>query len=82
MRTEKQMNRDYWTVKAMHQYGGSFVKKLAEAAYHADEGNLARIKGAWTEYWGEYEGMGRSLERSAEHIYERFNDDTNNASSH
>ncbi len=55
-------NRDLWTVEAMNQYGGSFVKALAKTAQVADHVNLALIKSTWPEYWKRYEEMGRKLE--------------------
>jgi hypothetical protein len=54
-------DRDYWTRKAMRQFGGGFVQQLAHLAEQADSNNLARIKAAWPEYWKQYEEMGRSL---------------------
>lgn len=44
-------------VEMMEKYGGSFVKALAEACYHADPINLAKIKTTFSEYWEEYEKM-------------------------
>ena len=67
--TEKQFKeyaRDYWTMKAMAKYGGSFVKALAEAARRADRQNLEKIKTTWVEYWTEYEKTGRELEEKHE----------------
>lgn len=57
-----QNDRDSWTVDAMHKYGGSFVKCLAELAEHADPENLKRIKETWPEYWAEYETRGHQME--------------------
>jgi hypothetical protein len=45
---------DVEVLDAMRQYGGGFVKALAEAASRADEENLARIKLTWPEYWERY----------------------------
>lgn len=55
-------NRDYWTVRAMEKFGGSFVKALASAAERADHENLEKIKDAWPEYWTDYEVMGSEME--------------------
>lgn len=55
--------RDYWTIEAMHRFGWSFVKALAQLASHADPNNLRSIKNTWHEYWLEYEDMGRKLEK-------------------
>ena len=55
--------RDYYTVKAMKIYGGSFVVALAHAVELADSVNLEKIKTTWPEYWKQYEEMGDGLER-------------------
>ncbi len=59
---ERQHSRDHWTLKAMQNFGGGFVKQLAEACRHADANNLQRIKDAFPEYWKQYEDMGKRLE--------------------
>lgn len=41
-------------LKAMEQYGGSFVKALGEALVHSDAINTRLIKNTWPEYWKEY----------------------------
>lgn len=58
--------RDSWTVEAMEDMGGSFVKALAALARRADSINLAKIKQAWPEYWKEYEQIGRDKEKKAD----------------
>jgi hypothetical protein len=45
---------DLKTINAMAQYGGEFVKRLAEAARAADSHNLDRIKLAFTAIWKKY----------------------------
>ena len=55
-------DRDIWTIDAMEQQGGSFVKALGALVRHADLNNLDRIKEAWPEYWAEYEKRGIELE--------------------
>jgi len=42
-------------VEKMEKYGGSFVKALAQAFYHADPINFIRLKGAFPDYWNQYE---------------------------
>ncbi len=42
------------TIRAMKEYGGSFVQKLADLWLHADEDNAARIEKAWPEYVHKY----------------------------
>lgn len=54
MLTEK----DWWTIKAMETYGGSFVKALAQACWHADPANLRKIKNTFGLYWGQYTHTG------------------------
>lgn len=48
---------DFDTIDAMRIYGGGFVKALAEAAFHADPQNLARLKAAFPDYWATYREM-------------------------
>jgi len=55
--------KDYYTVKAMRIYGGSFVQALAMAFEYADSVNAQKIKDTWPEYWNEYETMGEGLTR-------------------
>jgi hypothetical protein len=57
---------DCRTIEVMERFGGSFVKILAEAARHADEFNLARIKAAFPEYWTDYEAKHHWLLRERE----------------
>mgnify|MGYP001573801747 CR=1 FL=1 len=48
---------DLLIIEKMEQYGGSFVKALANAARHADTVNLAKIKMTFREYWEQYRKM-------------------------
>lgn len=41
----------------MRQYGGSFVKALADAFIHADDSNFVKLKNAFPEYWEKYQKM-------------------------
>ena len=52
---------DYWTVQAMKNCGGSFVRALAEAAKLADDTNFALIKVTWPVYWAKYQPLGAKL---------------------
>lgn len=54
--------QDYWTLEAMEKYGGSFVRALGMAGFHADAINLQKIKDTWPEYWSDYEEKGRVLQ--------------------
>lgn len=45
---------DQQVIAAMRVYGGSFIKALAEAAAHADEVNLKRLRIAFPDYWVTY----------------------------
>jgi hypothetical protein len=47
-------DEDLHTIEKMRQYGGSFVKALADLAARADHVNLQKIKDTWPEYWKEY----------------------------
>lgn len=42
---------------AMREYGGGFVKALAEAIVRADSENLEKLKGAFPEYFEKYAEM-------------------------
>lgn len=55
--------RDNWTIDAMEQYGGSFVKALGAAARRADPINLSKIKTTFAEYWQAYEITGMKMEQ-------------------
>lgn len=44
-------------IEAMEQYGGSFVKSLANACRHADHFNLGKLRQAFKEYWDTYREM-------------------------
>lgn len=54
-------DHDFWTIQAMVQFGGGFVKGLAAAASHADRQNLAKLKATWPEYWEEYHAKGQKM---------------------
>jgi hypothetical protein len=49
------------TVKAMHTYGGSFVRALAAAWGKADPTNRERLETAFKDYFGRYEELARKL---------------------
>ena len=56
-KTERQnkMNQlDYKILKSMEIRGGSFASALAQAAYRADDVNLAKIKKAFEEIWQDH----------------------------
>lgn len=48
---------DYEIVRAMHRYGGSFIRAIADAFDRADSDNYAKLKAAFPEYWTEYTGI-------------------------
>ena len=50
-------DHDFRVMEAMQRYGGGFVAALAEAAFRADDGNLARIRAAFPELWAQYGNM-------------------------
>lgn len=56
-------DQDFWTVKAMRVFGGSFVVALADCMERADESNFAKIKITWPEYMKQYEEMGQKLKQ-------------------
>jgi pyruvate/2-oxoacid:ferredoxin oxidoreductase beta subunit len=56
--TEVQMK----VVDAMQDYGGSFVKALAECYRRADPINFAKLQNAFPEYWEQYDGMAKHHE--------------------
>lgn len=51
--TDKQMR----VVEEMENYGGSFVKALAQCYYQADPINFAKLQNTFLEYWEQYEKM-------------------------
>ena len=55
-RRRKPMDNDLRlkTIQNMREYGGSFVKALAEAMLAADEMNLRMIEATWPEYMDRY----------------------------
>jgi hypothetical protein len=56
----------YWTMRAMKQFGGGFVKALADALAQADHINREKIQNTWPEYMQQYGDMGRKLRESKE----------------
>lgn len=58
-----QRDADINTIAAMSEFGGAFVKQLAELCYHADHANLCRIKEAFPEYWDRYTHIHASREQ-------------------
>lgn len=52
---------DFWTIRAMVDQGGSFVKCLGALASHADRKNLALVKATWPEYWEDYHEQGQKM---------------------
>lgn len=59
---------DFWTIEAMREYGGSFVKALAELASRADNWNLGRIKVCFKTYWKEYEKHGAKMKAERQRL--------------
>jgi len=55
----QESEKQFKVLKAMETYGGSFVKALAEAFYHADPINFIKLKNAFPEYWEEYSRMAK-----------------------
>lgn len=53
-------DHDYEVVEAMRQYGGSFVKALAECFLRADTDNFWKLKIAFPEYWKQYQEMAKN----------------------
>lgn len=48
-------DRDYLIAEKMIVYGGSFVKKLGELFYKADNVNKEIVKDSFKHYWQQYE---------------------------
>jgi len=55
--------KDYEVIAAMRAFGGGFASALAEAARHAGEDNLRRIKEAWPDYWSKYTKMAKAMRK-------------------
>ncbi len=51
---------DVQVLHAMKRHGGSFVKALADAGFHADSVNLQKLKAAWPDYWAEHAEFARA----------------------
>ena len=68
----EQRDADINTIAAMSEFGGSFVKQLAELCYHADHSNLSRIKEAFPDYWDRYTQIHASREQ-IEAVQRRLN---------
>jgi len=47
---------EFEVVEEMQEYGGSFVKSLAECFHKADDNNFNILKNAFKGYWLDYEG--------------------------
>lgn len=60
-----QHDADLNTIAAMQQWGGHFIRQLAELALSADYHNLQRIKATWPEHWQRYEEMHAAREQIA-----------------
>lgn len=48
---------DQHIVQAMEQYGGGFIKALANTWLLADVNNKERLKKAFPDYWEKYAGV-------------------------
>ena len=55
---------DIKIIDAMEEYGGSFVKALANVCRHADHYNLGKIRQAFHEYWNVYREKSEQLEKT------------------
>lgn len=51
---------DLEILRCMERRGGSFVRALANAAMHADDRNLKRLKLAFDDYWITYREMAKA----------------------
>lgn len=54
----------FHAVRAMHRYGGSFAKALAQAFIVADVQNYARLKAAFPEIFAHYLKMSKRLPKT------------------
>jgi hypothetical protein len=53
---------EYNVVDAMDDFGGSFVKSLAQCFRQADDNNFRKLKEAFSNYWSQYEKMAKREE--------------------
>jgi len=51
------MKDNYSIIAAMKQYGGNFVKHLAELWIAADSANRQRIESTWPEFFEQYQKL-------------------------
>lgn len=49
----------YYVQQGIKQYGGGFMKALANAMGHADSTNLRKIKKTWSAEWNRYLKWGK-----------------------
>ncbi len=55
-------DEEFKIVDKMAEYGGSFVKALAQCFYKADAINFKRLKIAFPEYWKTYDDVRKEEE--------------------
>lgn len=65
MNLENVIIEDVHVLHKMRQFGGGFVKALAEAGFNADSVNLAKIKATWPDLWNEYTAWARAARTMA-----------------
>lgn len=51
---------DVHVLHKMRQFGGGFVRALAEAGFNADSQNLGKIRATWPDLWSEYTELARA----------------------
>lgn len=56
------MMEDHKVITAMHRYGGSFARALANLFERADPDNQHRIKEAFPSLWTEYERIAKEAD--------------------
>lgn len=50
-------DQEHEVLERMENYGGGFVKSLANCFHRADDINFKKLKEAFSEYWKQYEEM-------------------------
>lgn len=53
--------QSFYVILGMKNFGGDFIKSLAEALKHADMNNIKKIHDTWQEEWNKYYQMGLEI---------------------
>lgn len=60
------MSDEFWTVEAMDERGGSFVRALANCWRYADDANRQTLEVAFSNYFDKFRQIGEQKRERAE----------------